>query len=282
MAPDEASAPGSRGARTRSEVDFGDRYRRWEKASELPLTIAALVFLAVYAYLVLANTRAAEVSWPRILMFGVWAIFALQYLISLMLVRNRGRWFLTHLHELAMAVLPFLRPLLLLRLVKVVAVLHRTVGSALREKVSIYLAGVSVMLVLVASLAVLDAEQNAEGANITSFGDAIWWTCVTMSSVGYGDYYPVTGLGRLIAIGLMIAGVALLGSVTATIASWFVERIVQPQHQVSEPPAAGRGGGAGSHHDDVDPDPGTGSDSAAGPGVGTDPDSGPGRGRADS
>lgn len=225
--------------------DYGARYRRWDKITELPLAVVALSFLIVYAYLVLANTRPTEISWPPIFLIAVWAIFALHYVISLALVRHRRHWFVTHLHELAMAALPFLRPLQLLRLVKVVSVLHRTMGSALRGKVSVYVAGVSGMLVLVAALGVLDAEQNAEGANITSFGDAIWWAFVTISSVGYGDYYPVTGLGRLIAIGLMIAGIALIGSVTATIASWFVERIVQAQEQAARGAGGARRGAAG-------------------------------------
>ncbi|MCH8560146.1 ion channel [Nesterenkonia sp. LB17] len=245
MAPEEASEPVVLGRRERSKADFGARYQRWDKATELPMAIVALAFLVVYAYLVLANTRPTDVSWPPIFLIGVWVVFALHYVISLVLVRNRGRWFVTHLHELAMAALPFLRPLQLLRLVKVVAVMHRTMGSALRGKVSVYVAGVSGMLVLVAALGVLDAEQNAEGANITSFSDALWWAFVTISSVGYGDYYPVTGLGRLIAIGLMIAGIALIGSITATIASWFVERITEAQRQVTTGQESGPGGPAG-------------------------------------
>lgn len=233
--PQRRGAPDAPGRRTEnaSKVDYGSRYRRWDRATEVPLALIAFSFLLVYAYLVLANTRPTETSWPSTFLLVVWLIFALHYVVSLVLAQQRGRWFVTHLHELAMAALPFLRPLQLLRLVKVVAVLHRTVGSALRGQVSVYVAGVAGMLVLVASLGVLDAEQNAPGANITRFEDALWWAFVTISSVGYGDHYPVTGMGRLIAIGLMLAGIALIGSVTATLASWFVERIVQAQRQVA-------------------------------------------------
>jgi voltage-gated potassium channel len=71
----------------------------------------------------------------------------------------------------------------------------------------------------------LDAERGDPEANITNFPDALWWGMTTISTVGYGDQFPVTGEGRLIAVGLMLAGIALLGVVTATIASWFVERI---------------------------------------------------------
>ena len=50
------------------------------------------------------------------------------------------------------------------------------------------------------SIAVLDAEQNPPGANITTFGDALWWACETVTTVGYGDRYPVTPDGRAIAV----------------------------------------------------------------------------------
>lgn len=71
----------------------------------------------------------------------------------------------------------------------------------------------------------LDAERNAENATITTFQDALWWTLTTMSTVGYGDRYPVTTEGRLVAALLMIGGIALLGVITGTIASWLVEKL---------------------------------------------------------
>lgn len=64
-----------------------------------------------------------------------------------------------------------------------------------------------------------------QSANIESFGDALWWALVTMLNLGYGDLYPVTGVGRIIGAGLMICGVALLRVVTATLAFWLVDRV---------------------------------------------------------
>jgi voltage-gated potassium channel len=77
----------------------------------------------------------------------------------------------------------------------------------------------------VAAVAVYDAERDAPDASITTFGDALWWTITTISTVGYGDRYPVTFEGRLIAASLKVAGIALLGVVTASIAAWFVENL---------------------------------------------------------
>jgi voltage-gated potassium channel len=77
----------------------------------------------------------------------------------------------------------------------------------------------------VAALATLDAERWSPDANITTFGDALWWACTTITTVGCGDYFPVTAQGRFIAVTLMVAGIAMLGVLTAALASWFIERL---------------------------------------------------------
>ena len=74
------------------------------------------------------------------------------------------------------------------------------------------------------ALSILDAERDAPGATISSFGDAVWWAWATVTTVGYGDRYPVTTEGRAIAAVLMLCGIALLGLVTASLASFLVDR----------------------------------------------------------
>lgn len=191
----------------------------------------AVAFVVLYAISVIGNLRGSEAVPVEVALAAVWIAFAVDYVVCLALAERRRRWFVRHLHELAIVVLPFLRPLRLLRLVTVVTVLQRAAGWAFRGRVTLYVVASATLLVLVAGLAVLDAEQNADGANITTFADAIWWAFVTITTVGYGDFYPVTGAGRLIAVGLMIAGIALIGSVTATFASWFVEQIGRAQRR---------------------------------------------------
>ena len=66
------------------------------------------------------------------------------------------------------------------------------------------------------------------------FGDSLWWAFTTMATVGYGDRYPTTSEGRLVAAALMVGGVALLGVVTAALASWFVDRFGQAQKADTE------------------------------------------------
>ena len=98
-------------------------------------------------------------------------------------------------------------------------------GDAIRGRVVMYTAASATLLVYVASLAMLETERNAAEATITNFGEAVWWSIVTVTTVGYGDEYPVTTTGRVIAVLLMIGGISLIGVITATVASWIVERV---------------------------------------------------------
>lgn len=81
---------------------------------------------------------------------------------------------------------------------------------------------VSVLLIVFASVAVLELEAGHEGANIQTAAEALWWAAATVTTVGYGDVYPVTPEGRIIAGFLMTMGVACFGTVTAYVASWFL------------------------------------------------------------
>ncbi len=200
---------------------------RWRRLTEWPLIIASVLFLVAYAWEVIANLQGPELEIAETVIWITWALFLVDYLANLILAEphRRWRWFYTHLFDLAVVVLPMLRPLRVLRLVTLLTVLQRTVGAAIRGRIILYVASAATLLVFVASLAVLDSERGAPAATITTFGDAIWWAFVTMTTVGYGDYTPVTADGRLIAVGLMLGGIALLGVVTATLASWIVEQV---------------------------------------------------------
>jgi voltage-gated potassium channel len=94
--------------------------------------------------------------------------------------------------------------------------------------------GAGILLVFVAALAVLDVERGQPGSNIENIGDAVWWALTTVTTVGYGDQYPVTDRGRVVAAALMLGGIALIGMVTATLASYLVEAVKDEKEAVSE------------------------------------------------
>ncbi|WP_432571190.1 potassium channel family protein [Kineococcus sp. SYSU DK005] len=208
----------------------GAHRARRSRAWGTTLTAAAVAWLAAYALPILrpelpvaAREVCAAVS------SAVWALFAVDYLWRLARARQRLLFIWHHPLDLLLLALPALRPLRLLRLVTVLQVLNRRAGASLRGRVSVYVAVATTLVGFCAALAVLEAERQAPEANITSFTDACWWVLTTITTVGYGDRYPVTGTGRLVAIALMLAGIALLGTVTASLASWLIERVAEEQ-----------------------------------------------------
>jgi voltage-gated potassium channel len=80
----------------------------------------------------------------------------------------------------------------------------------------------AVTVLMVASVLVLQVEVQAPNANITTGGDALWWAIVTITTVGYGDQYPVTTLGRTIGVIVMFAGVGIIGALAGVLSSFLI------------------------------------------------------------
>jgi voltage-gated potassium channel len=202
---------------------------------EWPLTIAAVVFLGAYAWPILdpglptgVHRACSVVGWT------VWALFAVDYVARVAGAPDRVSWIVRHPLELVVLVLPMLRPLRVLRIVMLLRVLNRTAAGNLRGRVAVYVSAGTSLIAFVAALAVLEAERKSPEASIETFGDAMWWACTTMTTVGYGDLYPVTTAGRFVGVGLMIGGIALLGTVTATFASWLVEAVREENDETED------------------------------------------------
>jgi voltage-gated potassium channel len=213
---------------------------RWRALTYWPLIIASAVFIVAYSWQVIANLEGNAYVVTRVAMAVTWAIFFIDYIVRLLLAKERWVWFRGHLFDLAVVALPALRPLRLLKALTVVHVLQRTAGTALRSRLAIYGSGAAAIIIWIAALAVLDAERRSADANILDFGDAVWWAFVTITTVGYGDYYPVTGYGRAVAVLLMCGGVAIVGVVTATLASWVIERAAARGNDTDEPATRGQ------------------------------------------
>lgn len=203
------------------------KLQRFERYSEWPLAAAALVFLVVFSVQVLAPRppREAHILW--LIDWSIWGMFIVDYVIRLYLAPRRWRWFWHHLIDFAIVTLPLIRPLRLLRLIVLIELLQKAVGDAFRGRLLVYTTSGVVLLIYSASLAVYDKEHNLPGATINSFGKALWWSITTATTVGYGDVYPLTNTGRVIAVLLMLGGIGLVGVVTAALASWIIERVAE-------------------------------------------------------
>lgn len=199
--------------------------KQWVKITEWPLTGLSLIFMAVYAWQILRQPTGLADQVSTWTMNGLWLLFATDYAVSVWLASDKWTWFKRHLFDFAVVVLPMIRPLRALRVLTALNALHRAGGVALRGRIAMYVTATVTILVFTGSLAVLDAERYAPHATITTFPKALWWTFVTITTVGYGDYAPVTPTGRTIAFAIMLAGIALIGVVTATLAAWIVDEV---------------------------------------------------------
>jgi voltage-gated potassium channel len=196
----------------------------WERWSTIPLAILALLYLGLYSIEVLGHL-------PPVLFFDfvvvsdiIWGIFVVDFLARFILSTQKVRFLKANAIELASLILPFFRAFRMFRVVIALGFLSR-VGKTLSARINIYVAVILPLLIYVCALGVYDAEHKAPGANIIQFGDAAWWAFVTLATVGYGDYYPVTFEGRMIAVFLMIAGLAFVSVIAVSVATMFLNRL---------------------------------------------------------
>lgn len=204
-------------------------YLRW---SSPILSVMAVSYLVLYG---------VPIVWPELpyrldrtlglLSTVLWAAFVVDLVVRAVLDGNPLRYVVTHPVDVAIVALPMLRPLRVLRIFTAAQYLL-TRGGLLRS--GQVLAAAVGLIVVTGALAVLDAERGAPGANIGGVQDALWWAVTTITSVGYGDHYPVTRTGRFVGAALMFVGIALIGTITATVAAWLVAHHRAGQEQSEE------------------------------------------------
>lgn len=215
-------------------------HKRWERLTEWPMIAIAVVFLAVYSAEVL--TDSGEEGGHEAVLDCCWALFAVDFAVRLATAPRRWHWLRHNMLDFASVALPALRPLRLVRILAAFRVFQRRAETTFRGRLVLYTGGLSVLLVWMGALAVLQAERHAPGALITDVGRALWWSLVTVTTVGYGDISPVTPTGRVVATGFMLFGIALLGVVTGLFSSWIVERVRDDAEQAARGPGRAPGG----------------------------------------
>jgi voltage-gated potassium channel len=210
------------------------RRHRYVDVTGRTLALLGVLFVVAYTVYVLWPDRPQGVTTIVLLILILtWVIFVVDVIIRISLTPRGRRWHYAwhHPFEVLSAILPVFRALRVVGLLQNLPVLKRHTPTAVRAQFITLALAYAFAWVFFLALATLDAERSAPGANITTFGDAIWWALVTIATVGYGDTYPVTALGRFYAVLLMAGGVAIVGTASATIISFLNERVAGLRHQ---------------------------------------------------
>ena len=201
------------------------RLDRWINRTTMPLDLAA-----------------AE---PFLWYFGrilISVIYGIDMGVRTYLSHRRWHYFITHPVGVLAVVLPAIRLIFSLRLLRTMFQKGNTVRFLF----------VSIILLVNLMIIVWGFERADPQANITTIGIAIWWGCVTVFTVGYGDYYPVTSQGRFFAVCIMVIGLTTAAVITAQIASSFMDQ-AQARRMSSAPETSGdttAGGAPGQETDE--------------------------------
>lgn len=165
--------------------------------------------------------------------FAICIAFAVDFLVSLWTAPDRMRYLITWGWLDLLSAIPVIDPARwgrlarvaritrLLRSIRAARVLQTVILSRRRQSTLLAASLVALVLITASSTAILHFEDSGDG-NIKTGENALWWAFATITTVGYGEFYPVTAEGRIIAAILMIAGVGLFGAFSAALAAWFL------------------------------------------------------------
>ncbi len=196
------------------------------------LAVFSLIILVILIFVPLSMSTADTLNAFENLLC---IVFFFDFLRSLFRAQNKWRYFLRGggwldlLGSIPFSKFAIFRVFRLFRVVRVMRTLkgndyRKMLTGRLAENTLLFTLVIALMLIFIVSGIVLYAEQAAPNANIKTYHDAVWWAFVTITTVGYGDYYPVTTLGQSMALILMFFGLGIIGVLSSYLASTFISR----------------------------------------------------------
>ena len=195
------------------------------------LTLLALCFLVAFSYPAFStDISSTQKSVIDSIQWICWLAFAVDLVYGIWKAEDRKNYLKHHPLELASVLLPFLRPLRLMRVISLGGLALQKVAVGRQFAITLKVAISAVFISYIAAVQITISERNVEGSNIKTFGDGLWWAITTVTTVGYGDRFPTTTEGRLLAVMLMIVGISLVGVITASVAAWFVKMGRMDEH----------------------------------------------------
>ena len=206
-----------------------------ERVTKYPLALLGIAWLVIAIVVLTNDLNGSASSFLVGALFVLWAIALVEYAVRLVITPDRRGYLKRRWVEPATVVVPPLQGWHLVGMEKMSLLVYE--GELRAETI---LKHHSLFRVLIAAAGtlflgawlVLLFEENAKGSNIHSYPDALWWAIVTVTTVGYGDRYPVSAGGRAVAVVLMLVGIGLIGVLTATVASVFVKEHTDANKEV--------------------------------------------------
>lgn len=225
-----------------SVLEISPRLATWRRRTDTPLLLLAVGSLPLLLLEIvsdrLTKTDQNFVTAINVLIF---IAFAIDYLVELSVTKNRATYVRTQWASLLIVVSQFLALLPALgflgilrgmRALRIVSLVVRILGISsatkeqgrkfFHEKAASVAFGLAGFTLITSAVAFTLAEDVGDGKRVNSFFDALWWSAATITTVGYGDIYPVTAAGRIIAVFTMIVGISTLAIVTARIAQFLL------------------------------------------------------------
>ena len=203
-----------------------DLVDRIERITKYPLTIVGVAWLVLGIVVLSTTTRHRSSTLLVGALFVLWAVVLVEYMIRLVVTPDRRGYLRRRWVEPVTVVVPPLQGWHFVGMEKVSLLVQETelrVEMILKHHSLFRVLIAAVITLFVGAWLVLLFEENSKTGNIHSYPDALWWAIVTVTTVGYGDRYPVTEGGRIVAVVLMLLGIGLIGVLTATVASVFMK-----------------------------------------------------------
>ncbi|MEY3561521.1 MAG: hypothetical protein RL068_673 [Actinomycetota bacterium] len=207
---------------------------------EIPYMILGFAYLGIFTTQVLAQPPQEIYRGLEVASDVIYWIFAVDVALraihlgrELFTISGAIKFFKQNWLGLASLLLPAFRSLRVLRVLLVLRGLSPFMHNR-ATKVGFVVSVTLPLLIFTSAVSILEAERGVENANIHTFQDALWWALASVTTVGYGDRFPVTEDGRYIATLLMLVGIGLFSSLTALLAAWVLGENQKKEEQKLE------------------------------------------------
>jgi voltage-gated potassium channel len=197
----------------------------------LIISLLAIISLGIETLFKLDSQTSSVLEYAD---FAMCIIFFCDFVFNLIQSENKSKYFFTWGWIDLLSSIPvvnvlrwgrvfrIIRIFRVFRAIKTAKIFSSLIIQRKSENVILSILLVFLVLITICSISILKFERIADNSNIKTAGDALWWSIVTITTVGYGDKYPVSSEGRVIATILMIAGVGLFGAFSGLVASWIL------------------------------------------------------------